>query len=449
MSALPEKIGKYEIRGVAGRGSMGVVYVGHDPFVDRKVAVKVCHETANDAELSPLARKMFFNEARAAGSLDHPNILKVYDAGEADGRPFMVMEFVDNADTLRSHCTRATLLPVERICELMRQAAEALHYAHSHGVLHRDIKPANLMLARGGSLKIVDFGIAQRIQADQTQVLGWFGSPQYMSPEQARDEQLTPQSDLFSLGAVMYELLCGQHAFVAKGISGLVSKILNEQPEPIEKLRPDVPPRVAHIVEKALAKDPRERFATGADMAAELAAALEEIRSPLAQLTPEQRLQTVRALAFFRDFSAAEVGEILKVGAWESYPAGSMIFTEGTDTRDLYVLVDGLVTVTRYGQEVAKVAKGECFGEMSFLTGARRSASVRALSPVTVLRILTNPRDWAPLPLQIRLGRALQAVLVDRLTQATDELARALADASVRPQRAGAAAVASAAQKPD
>lgn len=422
---IPERIGKYEIRAVAGRGSMGVVYLGHDPFVDRKVAVKVCHESADDPEVSPLAHRMFFNEARAAGALDHPGILKVFDAGEADGKPYLVMEFIDNADTLRSYCNRAALLPVERVCELVRQAAEALDYAHAHGVLHRDIKPANLMLSPGGRLKIVDFGIAQRIQADQTQVLGWFGSPQYMSPEQARDEELTAQSDLFSLGAVMYELLAGQHAFSAKGISGLVSKILNEDPEPLRTLRPEVSDRVARLVERALAKDPRQRFASGAEMARELAAAIEELRGPLAGLGPAERLELARSLAFFREFSAAEVGEMLKVGAWASFPAGTVLIAEGAETRELYVLADGLVAVSRHGQEVARLGQGDCFGEMAYLTGGRRSATVRALSPVTVLRIAASPREWAPLPLQIRLGKLLQGVLVERLARTTDDLARA------------------------
>lgn len=434
MSRLPDSIGKYEVRGIAGRGSMGVVYVGHDPFVDRKVAIKVCHDTADDVELSPLARKMFFNEARAAGSLDHPNILKVFDAGEADGKPYMVMEFVEGADTLRSHCTTDALLPIDRVCELMRQAADALAYAHEHGVLHRDIKPANLMLSRSGAIKIVDFGIAQRMQAEHTQVLGWFGSPQYMSPEQARDQDLSPQSDIFSLGAVMYELLSGTHAFVAKGISGLVAKILNDEPASLRNLRPEIPVRLAQAVERALAKDPARRWSSGAELARELAAVLDEMRSPYANLSPEQRLEAARGLAFFKDFSANEVADVVKAGTWESHPGGTPLITEGTESRELFILADGLVLVTRYGRELATLRRGECFGEMSYLTGAKRSATVQALGPVTVVRIAANPREWASLPLQMRLAKVLHGVLVERLARTSDELARVLAQGPVTPR---------------
>lgn len=432
MPEYPSKIAKYDIQGIAGRGSMGVVYVGHDPFVERKVAVKVCHDTANDAELSPTARRMFFNEVRAAGSLDHPGILKVYDAGESEGRPFMVMEFIEDADTLRSHCSRATLLPIDRVCELMQQAAEALDYAHAHGVLHRDVKPANLMLARGGRLKVVDFGIAQRLQADQTQVLGWFGSPQYMSPEQARDEAMSPSSDIFSLGAVMYELLAGEHAFVSRGISGLVNKILHEAPRPLPELRPEVPEALWQVVQKALAKSPQARYASAAEMAQAIGAVLQEMRSPLAGLSPEQRLESVRALRFFKPFSVGEVTGMLQAGCWESHPPGTALAVEGETGGALYVLVDGIVGVSRYGQELAQLGKGECFGEMSYLGGGPATASVRALSPVTLIRIAAPARDWAPLPLQIRLGRALQGVLIERLAHTSDALARALASRASR-----------------
>ena len=193
----PERIGKYEITGVAGRGAMGVVYIGYDPIVDRKVAIKVAYPAEDDDNQARVAKKMFLNEAQTAGSLDHPYILKVYDAGEFDGALCMVMEYIEGADTLKSFCEPKRLLPIDTVVTYMRQCAEALEYAHRHGIVHRDIKPANLMLNKEGKIKIGDFGIARRTQTDQTQVLGWFGSPMYMSPEQARDEELTGQSDLW------------------------------------------------------------------------------------------------------------------------------------------------------------------------------------------------------------------------------------------------------------
>ena len=156
----PEKIGKYKIVDVAGSGAMGDVYVGYDPFIDRAVAIKVC--THNDgSDSARVARKLFVNEAQAAGALDHPNILKIYDAGEENGQPFIVMEYIAEARTLRSYCTPENLLPIPLVIQVVRQCAAALEYAHGRGVLHRDIKPANVMLTRDGQVKIGDFGIDQ------------------------------------------------------------------------------------------------------------------------------------------------------------------------------------------------------------------------------------------------------------------------------------------------
>jgi serine/threonine protein kinase len=221
MSEQPAKIGKYNIISVLGRGAMGVVYRGYDPYVDRPVAIKVA--TNADADNEGVARRLFVNEARSAGRLDHQNVLKVYEAGETedgDDMPYMVMEYIDGGDTLRNYCRPDTLLPVPTVIRIIRQAADALDYAHKCGVLHRDIKPANIMLTKDGVAKLGDFGIARRMGVDQTQIVGWFGSPLYMSPEQARDLEITPQSDLFSLGSVFYEMLTGAPPFAAKGLTG-------------------------------------------------------------------------------------------------------------------------------------------------------------------------------------------------------------------------------------
>jgi len=228
MSDIPAKIGKYDVISVLGRGAMGVVYRGYDAYVDRPVAIKLASQV--DAEGEEMARRLFVNEARSAGRLDHPNVLKVYEAGEENGRPYMVMEYIEGGDTLRNHCASERMLPVEQVLRIIRQTADALGYAHRLGVLHRDIKPANIMLTQSGVAKLGDFGIARRDGADQTQIVGWFGSPLYMSPEQARDMEITLQSDLFSLGAVFYELLSGAPPFAAKGLTGLIQKVCFEEP---------------------------------------------------------------------------------------------------------------------------------------------------------------------------------------------------------------------------
>ena len=213
MSETPQKVGKYEILGIAGRGRMGTVFIGHDPFIDRQVAIKVCPVDDPGDTSSRLARNMFLNEAQSAGVLDNPNNLRVFDAGEVDGDSYIVMEFVEGAQTLKDYCTEEKRLPVAQAVWILHQCAKALDYAHRRGVTHRDIKSANIMLNVEGEPKIGDFGIAQRAVSDATQVMGMFGSPTYLSPEQARDDDLTSQTDIYSFGVVMYEVLAGRRHF--------------------------------------------------------------------------------------------------------------------------------------------------------------------------------------------------------------------------------------------
>ncbi|MFT5351296.1 MAG: serine/threonine protein kinase, partial [Gammaproteobacteria bacterium] len=214
MSELPmEKLGKYDVQSEVDRGSMGIVYLGHDPYVNRSVALKVAlADSLSDAESGEKYRKMFFNEAHTAGMLTHPNIISIFDAGVDDDTCYIVMEYIEGGDTLRSHTKPDTLLPIEKVVEIVFKCASALDYAHRHGVVHRDIKPSNILLTKDKDVKIGDFSIAHIIKLDNTVTTpqGVMGSPRYMSPEQLKEETITSQSDLFSLGVVMYELLTGK-----------------------------------------------------------------------------------------------------------------------------------------------------------------------------------------------------------------------------------------------
>ncbi len=423
---LPEKIGKYSVTGIAGKGAMGIVYVGHDPFVDRKVAIKIStQDTGDDDDQATLqARKMFFNEARAAGALDHPNILRVYDAGDADGEPYIVMEFIENADDLKSFCTQETLLPISTVAEHVKKCALALNYAHEHGITHRDIKPANIMLNDQGEVKIVDFGIAQRTKADQTQVLGWFGSPLYMSPEQAKDENITSQSDLFSLGVVTYEMLTGVQPFVAKGISGLLNNVLNKNPDAVSVIRPEIPESFADLVRRAMEKSIEDRYKTGADMAADLDNVLSDLDNPLFGLSDDEKLARAKALDFMEGFSDAEIKEFINASEWESYKAGTTIIEEGQQTSSFYLILAGEVTVMRAGKEIAALNEGECFGEMAYLSGDKRSARVNAANNVALMRVDAPIKEWASLPVQMRLNRRFQQILIERLATTSRKLSR-------------------------
>ncbi len=422
-TALPEKIGKYEIVSVAGSGAMGDVYVAYDPFIDRTVAIKVCTH-GDDSESARVARKLFVNEAQAAGALDHANILKIYDAGEEDGQPYIVMEYIAEAQTLRSYCTPENLLPIPQVIRIVRQCAEALDYAHGRGVLHRDIKPANLMLTRDGQVKIGDFGIAKRLTNEDTGTRRMVGSPRYMSPEQVNNEAVTTQTDLYSLGVSMYELLAGKPPFTARGLSQLVVMIRCEEPKPLRVHCADIPEPLEAIVKRAMEKSLEWRYQSGGEMAADLASLDEQIQQQAIILSPEQRFSAVRKLRFFAEFSDSELREVLDVASWEHYPSGSHIITEGSLEQSLYVLIAGEVTIAVGDRVVGTLIEGDCVGELSYLSNSKRSASILAIDDVSALKIDRALLDWASIPVQMRFNKAFQQVLIERLARTTFELAK-------------------------
>ncbi len=264
----PDRLGRYVIEKRLGRGAMGAVYLAKDPRINRPVALKVIpiEKEFEDEELKE-ARIRFFREAESAGRLTHPNIITVYDCGEDKGQAYIAMEFVPGTP-LKKFTDPNRLLAPKRALELAAATAEGLDYAHSQGVIHRDIKPANLMYnPKDGSLKISDFGVARLTDNNRTKTGIVLGTPMYMSPEQLAAEDLTGQSDLFSLGVTLYELLIGEVPFKAGNIALLMSKITSEDPPPVSNRRSGIPPSVDAVLTKALSKNPENRFSSGAEMA--------------------------------------------------------------------------------------------------------------------------------------------------------------------------------------
>ena len=252
---VPDKIGKYVIINKIGRGSTGNVYLSHDPYYRRDVAIKVYNiEEDSDADRAKVARKMFFNEAHMVGMLQHPNIMPIYDAGEEDGKYYVVTEHVQGARTLAAYCRPDNLLRVDDVVEIIYKCAKALHYSHSRGVIHRDIKPSNVMLTIDNDVRIIDFGIAICADAEVSRIEGIAGSPSYMSPEQVQSEDLTSASDIYSLGAVLHELLTGFQPFRADNLSKLLHQIVYATPPPIHTYRDDLPEELEHVVAMTMQK---------------------------------------------------------------------------------------------------------------------------------------------------------------------------------------------------
>jgi serine/threonine-protein kinase len=259
MAEHPEKIGKYRIDGVLGKGAMGVVYKAFDPGIERVVAVKTVRKDLVDPDLAVQVMARFQNEAKAAGRLLHPNIVSVYEYGEDELNAFIAMEFVEGTG-LREYLNRKASFDVGQIVAIMSQLLLALDFAHERGVVHRDVKPANLILTSGGALKVADFGIARIDTSNLTNAGMVMGTPSYMSPEQCQGKEVDKRSDLFSAGVVLYELLTGEKPFTGS-IEAIAFKICYEEPKPPSELsKLPVSPALDAIVLTAVTKDPAARF---------------------------------------------------------------------------------------------------------------------------------------------------------------------------------------------
>jgi eukaryotic-like serine/threonine-protein kinase len=413
---VPEKIGKYVIINEVGRGSTGIVYLSHDPYYGRDVAIKVYNiETGGDEERARVARKMFLSEAHMVGMLQHPNILPIYDAGEENGHCYVVTEHIQGARTLVAYCRPDNLLRVDDMVEIVFKCARALNYAHGRGVIHRDIKPSNIMLTPDSDVRIIDFGIALVQDSEISQIQGIAGSPSYMSPEQVQNSQITPRSDLYSLGAVMYELLTGFRPFRAGNLSKLLHQIVFATPPPIHTLRQDIPEDLENLVANALQKDPEKRYKSGLDFAAELTRVHQKLRAHYERIDSQEQFSLLRRLKFFHDFSHGEIWEVLRASSWQGYTNGEEIVKEGEMDDRFYIIVTGRVAVERHGREVGKLTSGDCFGETSYVRGAKRTATIKADGEVTVMKVSSTLLEQVSASCQLRFNKVFLRSLIGRL----------------------------------
>ena len=422
--SIPEKLGKYDVLAEIDRGSMGTVYLGHDPYIDRGVAIKVAHdEGLKNAESGDRYRKMFFNEAHTAGSLNHPNIVGIYDAGVDNDVCYIVMELVKGGETLKTYCTPENLLPIEKVVEIIFKCAKALDYAHKRGVVHRDIKPSNILVEEDLEVQIADFSIAHMNRADDTatQQLGLMGSPRYMSPEQLKEDEITHQTDLFSLGIVMYELLTGKQPFEAENFSRLVTKILNEEPPPLKDLRPDLPDPLIDIFEKATQKEVKNRYQTGLEFAVDLSKAFENLEGPEEDISEQERFNLIKGLEFFQGFPDPELWEILRASSWQEYGPKDDIIVEGELDDCFYIIIEGEVGVLKNDRSIRLLGVGDCFGEMGYLAKTERTATIQALSDTALLKVNSTVISQVSLNCQVRFLKVFLRTLIHRLSMTTDK----------------------------
>ncbi len=424
-SATLERIGKYSVIKQLGSGATSEVYLCHDPFNGRDVAVKVVStDIFDDPSRGKLFKKLFVTEASLAGKLQHPHIVQIYDAVAEERLHYIVMEYVDGG-TLEKFCAPDNLLAIERVVEMAFKCTRALEFAHRVGITHRDIKPANILYAGGSDVKITDFGAALIATAETTQIAA-IGSPAYMSPQQVKEHPLDHRTDIYSMGVVMYHLLTGRLPFQASNNFSLIYQITTMDPPLPASIRPEIPARVEAIVMRAMAREHDDRYPDWEAFSNDLAEAFrsEYFNAQQSGFADTDKFETLRRLAFFENFTDAELWEVANMSSWRSAGQGEVLMREGEPGNFFCILADGEVKVTKRGKLLNLLRTGEAFGEMAYLSKSApvRVADVTVMGEAKIISVPTPNLEQASDACRHKFDRAFMEILVERLTMANIRL---------------------------
>jgi len=417
---MKTKLGKYDLISKLGEGATSTVYLGRDPFAQRDVAIKVASPgILRDPEKGKLYSNLFLNEASLIGKLNHPHIVQIYDAVVTEDLCYIVMEYVAGG-TLDAHTERDTLLPVDRVVELIFKCTRALDFAYRLGITHRDIKPANILLAGESDIKISDFGAAiTNARSDRTVISG-IGSPAYMSPQQVQERFLDHRTDIYSLGVVMYQLLTGELPFTADTNYNMVYQIIHGTPVKPSEKRPGLPEVLDDIVARAMAKEVNDRYPTWQAFAHDLAQAARngQLKAQSEEFADTEKFATLRALPFFADFSDVEIWEALRFADWQRLAPGTVIIRDGEPGNFFCFVTEGTLTVSKNGTPLTTLGSGECFGEMAIISrhGHVRSADVVADDDVNIVTIRGEALEKASESCRMHFYQGFLDVLATRLS---------------------------------
>ncbi len=426
-------IGKYRVRKLIGEGATSEVFLCHDDFQGRDVAIKrVRPMAAIDTMDGRFSERFYAAEAALVGRLNHPNVVQIFDAVPDPVAPYLVMEYVPGS-TLRPYCRADQLLSLELIVEIGFKCAMALGYVYRQGLIHRDVKPANLLaVLNNGSVtdvKISDFGSVLNLASDVTQIHR-VGSLAYMSPEQLEGDTLDARADMYSLGAVLYHLIAGRPPFDAQVQSAMMQQIYHVQPGPLGALRTGVSAGLDAVVQRALAKNPEQRYATWDEFAQALSGLITNQQVPRGQLQgvlDSERFNLLRSLDFFGGFGDVELWEVVHRAKWQRFHFGHALFRKGEEGNSFHILAQGEVDVFRDGKKVAQLGAGTSIGEMAYLAPSpdlkkhstdvivTEHATTISFTPETLVQVSPNCRH--------RFDAAFIGVLVRRLHAAHETLA--------------------------
>lgn len=422
-----DTIDNYEIIRELGRGGTSTVYLALDPFNNQRVAIKRFNtDTQRDSGLAKAQRKLLLTEASLVGKLSHPHIVKVFNAVLKGAENYMVMEYVEGK-SLAHYTDASRLLPFSTIAEIIYKCCKALEYAQQQGVIHRDIKPDNILLHGQSDIKISDFGAAFIVNQQTTQI-GGVGSPAYMSPEQVSELILTHQTDIYSLGVTMFQLLTGKLPFDADNNFSLIYQIMNVEPQAASKLRPEVPPELDAIVLRAMEKDLSRRYQTWDQFAHDLMSFFSKSVVTQTEIFDMEKFGILRELLFFKNFSDIELWEVLRISEWRKVHSGEFILREGETGRDFFILGQGTVKVLKHGLLLSVLNKGDCFGEMAHLSehAYTRSTDVVVDSNTTLIGINTDVLERATAGCRFQINDAFLRLLVKRLDSANTRISHLL-----------------------
>jgi serine/threonine protein kinase len=420
---LPYRLGKYELARQIGEGATGKVYYALDTFSGREVAVKLIdRDILADAEFNEECRRQFLNEASLAGRLAHPHIAAILEASVTEDCGYVVMEYVPEGNLSR-YTYPDSLLPVSSVLQIVFKCCGALDYAFRHGVIHRDIKPANIMVVSGTDVKIADFGAAVFYQAQITQKVT-VGTPSYMSPEQLGGRRLTHLSDMYSLGIVAYELLTGELPFRGRDLLELFDAITQKEAAPPGTLRPGLPAKLDRMVMRMIAKKPEDRYQSWADLALEIAET-GRFRKFQQEFSDSDKFNILRNSDTLRAFSDPEIWELVRVGAWASHPARTVVLREDEPGQSMYFLASGQMKVTKQGRLLNVIKAGEYFGEMAYIRrGTERQATLESLSDVVTAEFPFAALEQLSPGCAARFTQTLLLSMTERLMLASDRIVR-------------------------
>ena len=345
-------LGRYEVIGELGQGAMGVVYKARDPLIDRVVAIKTINLSLAQEEKEEYEGR-FYQEAKAAGRLSHPNIVTIYDVGKSGDVAYIAMEFLEGRE-LRDILNDEQMIPVREVLDITAQVAMGLAYAHEHDIVHRDVKPSNIMVAQEGHVKITDFGIARMASSSvHTQTGMVLGSPKYMSPEQVMGRAIDRRSDIFSLGIMLYEMLTGHSPFTGENVNAIMYQTLNAIPPMPGTLNPDVPDMLNFIVAKALAKNVDDRYQS----ARELAEDLRTCRDNLLRTGGDNKMAGRSFREPVKPGDAAPVAGRAEMEAEESRPVPTLGLSKSFDSFSATMRLASLTTDEKEVDELSRTFK--------------------------------------------------------------------------------------------